>query len=170
MTSQWYALRSKPNREESLWREAKARGFDVFFPRSRVHTVNPRARQVLPFFPGYMFVNTDIHATGFSAFAWMPYSNGLVSFGFEPAPVPDSLIHAIRRRVDEINAAGGEVLNGLQPGARVRIQAGPFAGSEAIFDGRLSGSDRVRVLLQLISRQQVPLNVPTAYIQRARRR
>jgi len=169
MTVQWYALRSKPNREESLWREAKARGFNVFFPRSRVHTVNPRARQVLPYFPGYMFVNTDIQTTGFSAFAWMPYSNGLVSFGSEPAPVPESLIHAIRRRVEEINARGrgsGRAAtrrDGQHPG-------GAVCGTQAIFDGRLSGSDRVRVLLQLISRQQVALDLPTAYIQRAKRR
>lgn len=170
MTTNWYALRSKPNREEALWREARARGHDVFLPRTRVHTVNPRARPVRPLFPGYLFVRADLHSSGCSAFNWLPYSNGLVSFGSEPAPVPVALVEAIRRRVQAIEAAGGEALEGLQRGDAVSIQGGPFAGSQAIFDARLSGTERVRVLLQLLSRQQVPLDLPTGYIQRTTRR
>jgi transcriptional antiterminator RfaH len=169
MTLQWYALRSKPNREEALWREATVRGFDVYYPQSRVHPVNPRARKSKPYFPGYMFVQTDIQATGLSAFAWMPYSNGLVSFGAQPASVPEGLIHAIRRRVDEIRAAGGEIFDGLKRGEAVTIQAGPFAGYQAMFDARLSGSERVRVLLKLMSRQEVPLELSAGQIQRKNR-
>lgn len=99
------------------------------------------------------------------AFAWMPHSRGLVSFGAEPASVPDGLLHAIRRRVEEINAAGGELFDGLKPGEAVIIQDGPFTGYEAIFDLRLPGSERVRVLLKLLSRQQVPLELPAGHIQ-----
>jgi len=170
MSLEWYALRSKPNREEALWREASARGFEVYLPQNRIHPVNPRSHKTKPYFPGYMFVHADVREAGYSAFAWLPYSNGLVTFGSEPAAVPDGLVHAIRRRVDEISAAGGEVLDSLQRGEAVTIEAGPFAGSEAIFDGRLSGSERVRVLLHLLSKQQVPLDLPTGYIQRKKRR
>ena len=169
MTLQWYALRSKPNRDEALWREAGARGLDVYYPAQRVHPVNPRSRKSRPYFPGYMFVQTDMKATGTSAFAWMPYSNGVVSFGPEPASVPEGVINAIRRRVDEINAAGGEVFDGLKRGEQVTIQAGPFTGYQAIFDARLSGSERVRVLLKLLSRQEVPLELSVGQIQRKNR-
>jgi transcription antitermination factor NusG len=167
---QWYALRSKPNREEALWREASARGFEVYFPRTRVHPVNPRAHKTKAYFPGYMFVQTDIKAVGISAFAWMPYSNGLVSFGTDPASVAEGLVYAIRRRVDEINAAGGELFQGLKRGEAVTIQSGPFTGYEAIFDMRVSGTERVRVLLKLLSKQQVPLELSSGQIQRDSRR
>jgi transcriptional antiterminator RfaH len=167
---QWYALRSKPNREEALWREASARGFEVYFPRTRVQPVNPRAHKTKAYFPGYMFVQTDIKAVGISALTWMPYSNGLVSFGSEPASVAEGLIPAIRKRVDEINAAGGEIFHGLKRGEAVTIQAGPFAGYEAIFDMRVSGTERVRVLLKLLSRQEVPLELSAGQIQRNNRR
>ncbi len=170
MTVQWYALRSKPNREEALWREAGARGFDVYYPVQRAHPVNPRARKSKPYFPGYMFVRIDVQAMGVSAFAWMPYSNGIVSFGAQPASVPEGLVNAIRRRVDQINAAGGEVFDGLRRGEIVTIQGGPFAGHQAIFDARLSGTDRVRVLLRLLSRQEVPLDLSAGHIQRKNRR
>ena len=79
----------------------------------------------------------------------MPYSRGLVSFGAEPAPVPHILIQTLRKKVGEINAAGGELLHGLKQGDQVEIQSGPFAGYEAIFDARLTGSERVRVLLKI---------------------
>ncbi len=117
-----------------------------------------------------MFVQTDLDAVGFSAFAWMPYSNGLVFCGSEPSPVPDTLINATRRHLDEINTAGGELFDGLKQGDVVTIQAGPFAGQEAIFDSRLSGNQRVRVLLQLLSNRRLALELPSGQIQRKNRR
>ncbi len=83
-----------------------------------------------------------------------------------PPAVPDNVIAAIRRRVDEINAAGGELFDGLKPGDVVHIQDGPFSGYDAIFDVRLSGEERVRVLLKLLNKQQFPIELPSSYIRR----
>jgi transcriptional antiterminator RfaH len=167
MSNLWYALRSKPRKEEVVWRQARDQGFEVFYPRLRVHTVNPRARKIRPYFPGYLFVRVDIESSGLSVFQWMPHATGLVSFGGEPATVPDNLIAAIRQRIEEIDAAGGEVFDGLKPGEVVTINYGPFEGYEAIFDARLPGSERVRVLLQLLSNQRrVPVELDVSHIQR----
>ncbi|MDP1547568.1 MAG: transcription termination/antitermination NusG family protein [Anaerolineales bacterium] len=166
MTLQWYALRSKPNKEVALWREVVARGVEVFYPQMRVQPKNPRARKIRPYFPGYLFVQLDLHQSGYSTFAWMPHSRGLVSFGAEPVAVPDGLIQDIRRWVDEINGAGGEQLPGLKPGEAVVIQDGPFAGQEAIFDTRISGNERVRVLLKLLHGRQMPLELPSGQVER----
>ena len=68
----------------------------MYYPRIRVQPVNPRARKIKPYFPGYLFVQADIQAAGQSALAYMPHSGGLVCCGSEPAPVPDTLIRAIR--------------------------------------------------------------------------
>jgi transcription antitermination factor NusG len=97
----------------------------------------------------------------------MPHSIGLVCFGGEPAAVPENLIHTLRKRVEEISAAGGEVFDGLHPGDVVRISDGPFRGYEAIFDTRLPGSERVRVLLELLgSQRRVPMELSAGQIQR----
>ncbi len=170
MKLQWYALRSKPHKEEALWREVCAREYEGFFPRIIAHPVNPRARKIKPYFPGYMFLRIDLSIIGFSALAWLPHSNGLVSFDSRPSPVPEELIHALQRRVEQINAAGGELLNEVKSGELVHVTDGPFAGYEAIFDARLPGSERVRVLLSLISKQQVPLVLPVGQIQRIKSR
>ncbi len=68
--------------------------------------------------------------------------------------------------MDEIAAAGGELFAGLNPGDTVVISEGPFAGYEAIFDTRIPGSERVRVLLQLLnSQRQVPVELSAGQIQ-----
>ncbi len=168
----WYVLRSKPNREEALWLEATARGFQAYYPSLRVQPVNPRSRKVRPYFPGYLFVRTRLADVGQSVFSWMPYSQGLVSFGGDPAEVPEELVQAIRKRVEQLNASGGEhlaALADLKQGEVVVIEDGPFAGYQAIFDARVSGSQRVRVLLKLLQSQQTKLELPAAQVRPAKR-
>ncbi len=170
MAESWYALRSKPRKEEVLWQQLIARDIEVFFPRIRVHPVNPRSRKLRAYFPGYMFVQVDLEAVGPSKFNWMPFAIGLVSFDGEPATVPESLIHEVRKRTDEIAEAGGEFYDGLKPGDPVRISTGPFAGYEAIFDMRLPGSERVRVLIQMLTDRNVPVELKAGQVQRKKKR
>ena len=161
----WYALRSKPRKEDAVYRQAINQGFEAYYPRIQVQPVNPRSRKLRPYFPGYLFVYADLDDVGLSTFQWMPHTHGLVTFGGEPAVVPENLVQAIRSRVEEINAAGGEVFDALKTGDRVKISAGPFEGYEAIFDGRLPGSVRVRVLLELLgSKRQVPMEMDAALV------
>lgn len=167
MSGSWYALRSKPRKEDVLWRQVLSHGFEVYYPRLKVQPVNPRSRKIKPYFPGYLFVNADLEGVGLSVFQWMPHSVGLVSFGGEPAVVPDHLIQAIHRRVDEINIAGGELFDGLKPGDPVWIKEGPFQGYEALFDSRLPGNERVKVLIEFLgSHRKVALTLVTGQIER----
>jgi transcriptional antiterminator RfaH len=141
----------------------------VYFPRLRVKPVNPRARKLVPYFPGYMFLQADLGARGASAFRWMPHSLGLVSFGDEPASVPDALILAIQRRVETASQAEETFLNGLRPGDRVWIKEGPLAGYRAIFNTRIPGKDRVRVLLELLHNRRMPVELGADLIELAAR-
>lgn len=166
MSLAWYVLRSKPNKEDFFFDQLLARRLEVFHPRIPVRTVNPRARKIRPYFPGYLFVRVDLDEMNASILHWMPGSAGLVCFDAIPASVPESLINAIRRRVEEITAAGGEQLDGLEPGDRVRIQGGPFSGYEAIFDAGISGNERVRVLIQFLRGRQLPVELPTGFVQK----
>jgi transcriptional antiterminator RfaH len=167
----WYALRSKSRKEDAVFRQAQSQGFEVFYPSLRVHPVNPRSRKIVPYFPGYLFVAADLEQVGISVFNWMPHTLGLVSFGGEPSIVPENLILAIQKRVDEINEAGGEVFDGLKPGETVWISSGPFEGYDAIFDARVPGSERVRVLLEFLgNRRKVPVVLDASQIVRPKRR
>jgi transcription antitermination factor NusG len=170
MTISWYAIHSHPNKELLLYEQILTRGFEAFYPRIRVHPVNPRSRKIKAYFPGYMFVHVDLTATGLSVFQWMPFTVGLVQFGGEPSEVPEHLISTIRQRIGEIAEAGGELFDGLKPGDPVVIHSGPFAGYEAIFDLRLSGSDRVRVLLKMLNDRKLPIELDSQQIEKKRLR
>ncbi len=164
MAVNWYAIQSKPNKEDALYQQLLSQGIEAFYPRIRVHPVNPRSKKIKPYFPGYLFVQVDLVAVGLSTLQWMPFARGMVTFDQEPAPVPDALIQAVRKRVEQVNASGGEVFDGLHKGDTILIHEGPFAGYEAIFDVRLPGSERVRVLIKLLSQRQVPLELEAGQI------
>ncbi len=167
MASHWYVIRSKPRKEDIVWRQLQARGLENYYPRIRVHPVNPRARKVKPYFPGYLFVHVDLEDLGLSTFQWMPHTLGFVSFDGEPAPVPGHIVQGLQKRIQEINEAGGEVFDGLERGDKVRIHDGPFSGYEAVFDTRLPGEERVRVLLRLINdKRQVPVDLQAGQIRK----
>ncbi len=164
MTNHWYAIKSHPHKEELLFHQIGARGFEAYYPRIRVQPVNPRSRKIRPYFPGYLFVRVDLELVGISIFQWMPYASGLVSFGGEPAVVPDLLVSALEQKITDINASGGELFSALKPGTPVHIQGGPFEGFEAIFDTRLPGTERVRVLLKMLNNQSVKVELPAGQI------
>jgi transcription elongation factor/antiterminator RfaH len=160
----WYVIHSKPRKEEFLAEQLELRRIEAFAPTIRVQVVNPRARKFRPYFPGYIFVHADLEVVELSSLQYAPGSTGLISFGGEPAHVPDNLIAAIKRRVDEINAAGGELFDVLKSGQTVVIHDGPFRGYEAIFDHRLPGTERVHVLLKLLKNRQLPMEMPAGHI------
>lgn len=157
MKTHWYALRSKSRKEEVVWRQIQDRGIEAYYPRLRVQPANPRARKIKPYFPGYLFVRADLEELGLFTFQYMPHAIGVVCFGEQPGVVPDALIYELRQHLREVASSEAESFLGLKRGDPLHIHDGPFAGYEAIFDDMLSGKDRVRVLLRMLSGRTVPV-------------
>ena len=164
MNLSWYVLHSKPNKESFLFTQLNHLKIEAFYPRLQVKPVNPRARKVKPFFPGYLFVHVDLDQTPLSSLAWVPGVRRLVSFDDEPATVQDEVIAEIRQNVMRINQQQSQPDHGLKRGDPVLIQDGPFKGYHAIFDTALEGSERVRVLIEFIRDNQIRLQVPTEMV------
>jgi transcriptional antiterminator RfaH len=137
---------------------------DSFFPCVHVRPVNPRARKVKPYFPGYVFGHVDLERAGRSILNWIPGAIGIVSFGGEPAPVSDDLVDTLRRHLESINVSEREPSENFQPGDVVTVHSGPFAGYEAIFDASLPGRNRVEVLLKILRDSQIRVELPTELI------
>ena len=165
----WYVIQSKPRKENQVSAYLKSQGLEVFYPTLKVQPVNPRASTIRPLFPRYLFVQADLDEVGVSALQWVPGAIGLVQFDGVATPVHDAVVQAIRRRVQEIREVGGLTFDGLEQGDPVRIIDGPLKGYEAIFDLRLSGAERVQVLLEMLGRQ-MRVTVNANAIERVRRR
>ncbi|MBW6466717.1 MAG: hypothetical protein K0B06_09450 [Brevefilum sp.] len=164
MSLSWYVLHSKPNKEDFLYSQLRIREIEVYYPRLRVTPINPRSRKVKPFFPGYLFVNVDLDQTPISSLAYVPGANRVISFDHEPAIVPDTIMQTIQTNVDRINQNPDLIYNQLSHGDPVTIQGGPFEGYEAIFDTRLDGSERVRLLIKLLRGHQMRVQVPAKMV------
>ena len=158
----WYVIRSKPNKEFQLWSQLEAHGFESYLPCISVAPVNPRARRKIPYFSGYLFVKCDLDESGFSVLQWMPYSMGLVSFGGELPPVQDELLNLIQKKVNGLVLEKPKTQ--FRPGSAVEIERGPFNGYKAIFDSKISGTERARVFLKLLQNRQLELDLPVNYL------
>jgi transcriptional antiterminator RfaH len=161
-TCLWHVLRSKPHKEDSLFRFVTAEGYRVFYPQIPANPVNPRARKIKSYFPGYMFVEACLPEIGQNAFQYLPFSMGLIWLGGEPAVVPEAVVGALQTRLAEIWDAGGLTYRDLEPGQRVVIQDGAFEGYEGIFDAYISGNDRVHILLKMLNDRYMPMEIDRA--------
>lgn len=168
MGQHWYALWTKSHKERAVYDILGTHGIDAYLPLLRVQPKNPRAAKLRPYLPNYLFVNADLGATGVNYFNWLPGAHGLVSFGDRPTVVPDTLIRQIDRELSAIEKAGGLVFVDLKHGDRVRINHGPFAGYEALFDCHLKGPDRVQVLLAFLSKHGQRVQLDANAIERIR--
>ena len=162
----WYVIRSKPYKEKSLYGELISRDIETFYPQLRVNPVNPRSRKWVPYFPGYMFVHVDLVEIGLRPMNRIPHSIGLVMFNDLVPSVPENLLHKIDLKLQAITEAGGETFFEIQPGDKIKLINGGFSGYEAIFEERLNGSDRVRILIKMLSDRYISAEVDGGMIQK----
>ena len=157
MTSRWYVLCSKPHKEQVVSRQLLSQGFDIYYPRYLEANDKAGKPQVKSYFPGYMFVKFDPNIVGLSKFQWMPNTEGLVCFGLKPAYVPDGLLDAIRRHVDQLNLANEEssLVSDLEANIETNRQESRLNEYGAIFDPQSSSDERVRALLGMLEGMSV---------------
>lgn len=159
----WYALFTKPHKERQVESVLHERGIEAWLPAIQVAL--PRPQRVHPFFPRYLFARFDIEENGINALQYIPGLRSVVMFGGLPARVDERIISAMRERLatGDLFQIRGEP---IKQGDRVRINKGPFANLEALFDSRLSSAGRVRVLVQLLQRWTA-IDIQAADISRA---
>jgi len=146
----WHVVRTKPRKELLVAAQLRLRDVEVYNPtyhwkgNGKTH-VYERA-----YFPGYLFVRAELDQVGSSALNWIPGLHGLVQFGGRPAIIAESLMISLRARLCAVEQASDQGLPRWKKGDPVRVTRGPFSGYSALFDERLPGRKRVRVLLALL--------------------
>lgn len=126
--ARWFAVTVRPQHEQSAQKGLEAKGLETYLPLYlAVRQWSDRTKTLqLPLFPGYVFCRFG--RTQHTTVVRTPGVRTIVSFGGEPAPVPEVELEAVRR----ILASGSQVEPWpfLAAGQRIRIASGPLQGME----------------------------------------
>lgn len=148
----WYLVYSKPRQELCSLENLERQGFECFLPLISVEKLRRKVIVVVqePLFPRYLFIRLDASQEGRS---WNPIRSTtgvsrLVTFGQMPAKVDDQLVEIIRSTVSDASVRQRH----FEPGEHVRINDGPFAGLEAVYQ-MPDGEARVMVLIDILSKK-----------------
>jgi len=142
----WYAIYTKPKREDEVAARLQAREIEVLNPKSRFKKYRGgRLTEVIePFFPCYVFAKFDRN----TAFRLVKYTKGVkyVVGKNNPIAVPDAIITTIKEHMQEDNVVFVKP-GTFEKGVRVKIKDGAFKDFCGIFERTSKGLERVVILL-----------------------
>ena len=149
----WYAVQTRSTME--MWAQAnlRERGFETYLPLYRKRRSHARKvdYRLVPFFPGYLFVDASFELQSIRAVNYAPGVIGVVSFGSRPAVVADHVIDEIRCREGEDGCIQPQHVHKLVSGQRVRIEQGVLSNHVGLFQCD-TDEQRVVVLLSILGR------------------
>jgi len=178
----WYVVKVQSGREESIKdaveRRVKIEGLEEYFgqiviPVEKVvemrHTKEGKAQRVTrsrKLYPGYLMVEVEYNDRILYLFRETSGVGDFVGGGMNKAPVPmsarevDKMLH---KKTDEPTKVKPP---SVEPGDRVKVVKGPFAGMEGEVKEILSAKDKVRVELTVFGRP-VPVELEFWDVERA---
>jgi len=167
MAREWFAIRTKPNKEQQARLEYERQGYVVYLPliRKTVRHARRKEEVLRPFFPGYLFLHLAPSERHWVSIASTRNTIGPVRFGDQYVPLPDWVIDDLRAREE-----GGAIsLAALQkerlaPGAAVEVRIDETTTAPGLVYS-LRGEENVVVLLELMGRQ-VRATVPLEQVDR----
>lgn len=143
---QWYALHTKFNAEQQVASLLDQKEVEVFLPQIRSF----KASELEPCFPCYLFARVDLEATAYSQLTWIPGLRRFIAFDDEPVAIPDNIITLLQSKLSDNAPSMSRTIPGLKHGDAIEIIDGPFSGLQAIFDGPMTATERVNVLLNVL--------------------
>jgi transcriptional antiterminator RfaH len=146
----WYVAMTAPHRERVAAANLDLQSYRSFLPvqlETRRHA--RQFRTVLaPVFPRYIFVILDVERQRWRSVNGTLGVERLIGDGQGPLAVAPGVVETLVQSSDRRGALAYQP-DGLAVGDRVKLVAGPFAGSLGVLQ-RLDGAGRVQVLLALL--------------------
>jgi transcription elongation factor/antiterminator RfaH len=125
---QWYVLHTRSRHESVVSDGLSKKSMEVFLPKIKVRSArrDRKAMIHIPLFPGYVFIKTDLHPHTHLEVVKTAGVVRLLGTHQGPVPVAEETIASLKIMV----AAEMPIITGqrLQPGDRVMVVNGPFAG------------------------------------------
>lgn len=160
-SEQWFAVRTKSNREAAVTSSLNGKGLNAWFPRFK----NERSRndfQGKAAFPGYVFCELDV--TRRMPVLTTPGVIGLVSSGKIPLAIDPNEMCSLRLVMESLLPVRPHQY--LQAGDAVKISAGPLTGAEGYIVR--NQVDHLVVCITLLQRS-VCVAVESGWLEKTRR-
>jgi transcription antitermination factor NusG len=157
----WWVVHAKRHKERAAEASLVRAGLVTYLPLLLRWPRPVVGSAITPMFPGYVFVQVaplDLHRVGRCAGV-----HGLVTFGGVPPQLDDAVIVFLR---DREGRDGIIRASPLAPGSEVVITEGPLRGVVAVLERRLTGRQRVLVLLDILQRS-TRVEMPAMWVRQA---
>lgn len=143
----WFAVQTKPFQENLAAARLRQLDLEVFLPRlQREQWVCGVARRVIqPLFPAYLFARFCPSVSG-EAIRYVPGVLRVLGNRQSPIPIEPEIISSIRERIQEDGFVRLQP-RPFEPGDKVTIAQGPFAGWMAEVEREWDDGKRVAILL-----------------------
>ena len=147
---EWYLIYTKTGQERKVRDRLGLERQELFLPllKTRVRRWQRLVESIVPLFPCYLFAYFDAELD-YRRVRYTPGVRQVLHTSEELLAVPHSIVELLKER-----CIGG-ILEIRQPslgqGQRVQVVEGPFHGFDAIFEGYLTGRERVRILLSTVA-------------------
>lgn len=155
---EWFCVRAQTKREHIAANHLRElEGVEVFCPRLRYRKATRRGKiwWVEPLFPGYLLAKFNLTEME-RAVTFCQGVRGLVRFGAEIPPVPDSFVESLRREIRNRPEGEEELLSVapvIQIGDEVEVAHGPLRGMRGTIVSVAPAAERVKILLEFLGQQ-----------------
>ena len=146
----WYAVHTRSNFEAKLFSSLCRKSITAFLPRLSVPSRRKDRRKtiLIPMFPGYIFVQTDLHPENRLELVKTPGLVSLVGINGQPQPLSaQEISNLIILDGTELVVERGPYLT---KGDRVVIKEGPLEGLTGIYVFHKKHSSRVVVTIDVL--------------------
>ena len=153
----WYVIQTKPGNEDRVKGNLLNQEIEAFLPL--VGTYQYRSgkmiQRIRPLFPNYLFARLDLGVH----YSKVKYTRGvskILGSKEGPTPIAETVVETIKGRIGEDHLVKLE--NELQDGDLVQVTSGPLKDLMGVFQKKMSGKGRVKILLSLIG-VDVPVQI-----------
>jgi len=161
----WFVIQTKPGGEHRVETHLLNQKIETFLPLIEAHQYrNGKMVQIIkPFFPNYLFARLDLKFHYYKV-KWTRGVSKILGSGDGPALISEKVIQMIKERIGKDNLVKLE--EELKEGDAVQVTSGPFKEFNGIFQKKISGNGRVRILLNMIG-VDVPIQLSRWQIKKA---
>ena len=165
--SNWFAVVTKPRQEQIALENLQPQDFKCYLPMAEnpYQRRSKKQKQIIePLFPRYLFLNAIATTQNLAPVRSTRGVISMVRFGTELAVIPDSIINAIKTRIEPNTGLIKIKPVPIKAGDKVKIFDGPLAGINGIVTERNS-ENRAQILMNLMGRP-TPVEVDALTLQR----